>query len=81
MLAAGVSIVKIDYTPYMVRAFLPIIKRLISKNNSSENFNKACILESPLYRGYIRYVYPLEYAIGFFFKGLLAFRIIVVGKK
>lgn len=79
--ASGCSIEKIDYTPYFVRAFLPLIKAMMFKDAHTKKSNPGGIINSPLYRIYLKRIYPLEYWAGFLFKGLFAFRIIIVGRK
>jgi 2-polyprenyl-3-methyl-5-hydroxy-6-metoxy-1,4-benzoquinol methylase len=80
--SAGCEVHKMDYTPYIVRAALPIIKLfLIQKDNDMVNLNRRVIIDSPLFRFYNKYIYPIEYAVGLLFKRFLAFRIIIIGKK
>jgi 2-polyprenyl-3-methyl-5-hydroxy-6-metoxy-1,4-benzoquinol methylase len=76
--AAGCSLEKIDYTPFFVRAALPIIKRFM---RSGPEGNRRQLIDSPAYRTYMRVVYPLEYVVGFLFKSWFGFRIIIVGVK
>jgi 2-polyprenyl-3-methyl-5-hydroxy-6-metoxy-1,4-benzoquinol methylase len=71
---AGCKITRVDYTPYLVRAFLPLLRGAIFRNGGSRR-----IIDSPAYQAYMKYVYPVEYALGSFFKPLTAFRIILVG--
>ncbi len=73
--ATGFKITKIDYTPMMIQAFLPIIKKYYN------NINHKSIMNSHGYHFYQKYIYPVEYVLGFSLKGLFAFRIIIVGKK
>ena len=39
------------------------------------------MIDSPLYNLYLKFVYPIEYISGYLFKTLLAYEIIIVGKK
>ncbi len=90
ILSAGLKIEKTDYTPYIIRAFLPIIKKIYLKEKNVDGMNvdginvdgidKRQILDSSGYRIYLKYVYPLEYFLGYLFKRLFAFRIIIVAK-
>jgi len=75
--AAGCTLVKVDYTPLFVRAALPLIKRILRRREG----DRRQIIDSPAYRWYMRVVYPVEYAAGYWRKPLFAFRIILVGTK
>ncbi|MBN1594986.1 class I SAM-dependent methyltransferase [candidate division FCPU426 bacterium] len=79
--AAGFEVVKVDYTPYLVRACLPLIKRMMLGRKTPEEHSRRELIDSPAYRFYLRCIYPLEYLAGYFFKSLTAFRIIIVGRK
>ena len=79
--AAGCRMDRVDFTPYLVRAVLPLIKRVIRADRLSGDYNPRAMIDSPGYRLYMRYVYPVEYAITFLWKRMLSFRIIVVGVK
>ena len=81
LVTAGCSIVKTDYTPYFIRAALPIIKKMYKKGQSKGAVERSLIIDSPLYSLYMQYVYPLEYICGYLFKPLFAFRIIIMGRK
>ncbi len=76
---AGCSIVKVDYTPYFIRVLLPVIKKIfLAKKNNNDTYE---LIDSPFYKIYMKYIYPLEYYAGYFLKTLFAFRIIIVGRK
>jgi 2-polyprenyl-3-methyl-5-hydroxy-6-metoxy-1,4-benzoquinol methylase len=75
--AAGCSVVKVDHTPYFVRAALPLIKRVMAKDND----DRREIIDSPLYKMYMKFIYPIEYFIARLRRQLFAFRIIIIGKK
>jgi 2-polyprenyl-3-methyl-5-hydroxy-6-metoxy-1,4-benzoquinol methylase len=77
LIASGCQIEKVDFTPFIVRAFLPIIKSLLAKNNNKPD----SILESPSYKIYQKYLYPLEYGLTRLFPSLFAFRMIFVATK
>lgn len=83
--SAGCDILKVDYTPFIVRAFLPIIKMVFNSDsdagNESGELNRRKIIDSPLYKIYMKYVYAIEYFIFSWWKSLFGFRIIVVGVK
>jgi 2-polyprenyl-3-methyl-5-hydroxy-6-metoxy-1,4-benzoquinol methylase len=70
---AHVKNIKVDYTPYMVRCLLPIIKKNVKERKD--------IAHSRAYHFYMKWIYPIEYYGGYFFKRLFAFRIILVGEK
>lgn len=72
---AGYKITRVDYTPMMIRAFLPIIKQYYRSDN------KKSLINSQGYQFYQKYIYPIEYVLGFPFKAFFAFRIIIVAKK
>jgi len=67
--------------PGLIRAFLPLIKRLMARDGGPENTNNpGLILESRLYKIYRRYLYPLEYGVCVLAKGLFAFRIVLIAE-
>lgn len=78
---SGCSIIKVDFTPFVVRAMLPFIKKIVYGLNNEQHLNSRVIIDSQLYKFYQRYIYPLEYALSFPFKTIFAYSIIVVGKK
>lgn len=75
--AAGCTLRKVDYTPFFVRAGLPLIKKVMGRGGEG----RRQIIDSPAYRAYMRLVYPVEYVVGFWLKSLFGFRIILVGTK
>jgi 2-polyprenyl-3-methyl-5-hydroxy-6-metoxy-1,4-benzoquinol methylase len=78
---AGCNIVKVDYTPYLIRAFLPIIKKFMNTGGAKEGTNRRELIDSPMYSYYIKLIYPVEYVLLKWWKSLFAFRIIIVGSK
>ena len=81
MLEANHCVVeKIDSTPFIVRAFLPLIKAVLHKKNTQSVGQESIkgIVDSPLYKFYIKYIYPIEYWITRVMPSLLAFRIILI---
>jgi 2-polyprenyl-3-methyl-5-hydroxy-6-metoxy-1,4-benzoquinol methylase len=74
---AGCRIAEVDLTPHLVRAFLPLIKSF-SKSKSTD---ARSIIDSKPYLFYMRYVYPVERLFAFLWKGMFAFRIILVAEK
>lgn len=78
---AGLRVTKKDLTPYLMRSFLPIIKKVFLRSGKGRVDSRRAIIDSTPYRFYLRWIYPLEYAVARVFKSLLAFRIILVGRK
>lgn len=74
---AGCKIVAVDNTPHLVRAFLPLIKSF-SKGNSTD---ARSIIDSKPFRLYMSYIYPVEHLFASLWKGMFAFRIILVAEK
>lgn len=79
--AVGLEITKVDYTPYFTRVLTPVIKKILLKGKDIQNTDRRQLIDSKSYKMYLKYVYPVEYALGYLLKSLFAFRIIVVGKK
>ena len=79
--AAGCRVVRIDFTPHLVCAALPLLKRLMAGSQATENPNPRALIESRGYRLYMRYAYPIERAFASLWKSMFAFRIIVVAVK
>lgn len=77
---AGFEVIRTDYTPFIIRSLLPIIKRLLIPDKRSLDTSRRQLIDSPFYRFYMQYVYPLEYYAGWVFKRFFAFRIILVGR-
>lgn len=76
---AGLSIKKVDYTPYFIRSLLPAIKKLMIGQSIAGV--KSIILNSSAYKFYTRFIYPFEYWLGFLFKPFFGFRIILLAEK
>jgi len=70
---------KTDSTPFLVRAFLPFIKKFVGRKKNGED--PGMIMMSPYYRIYQKYLYPIEYWITRTMPSLFAFRIILVARK
>jgi 2-polyprenyl-3-methyl-5-hydroxy-6-metoxy-1,4-benzoquinol methylase len=74
----------LDYTtstPYLIRAFLPLLKGLLSRGSDDIPHNPRALIESRSYRWYMRWIYPLEHWFSCLWRTLFAFRIIVVATK
>jgi SAM-dependent methyltransferase len=78
---SGCSIVKVDSTPFMVRAILPFIKKFFFGLHHEKSTNPRIITDSRWYKLYLRYIYPVEYVFSFLFKTIFAYGFIIVGKK
>jgi 2-polyprenyl-3-methyl-5-hydroxy-6-metoxy-1,4-benzoquinol methylase len=77
--SAGCRVERVDSTPYLARALLPLLKRRAANGDAPPN--PRALIDSSSYRLYERYVYPVERAAASLWRTLLAFRIIVVGIK
>ena len=79
--AAGCSIAKTDFTPHLTRAFLPVIKKVLAPRAEATGQDPArTIIDSPLFRFYVRWIYPMEYVVGSSCRPLFAFRIVLVAR-
>ena len=67
-----------SHAPGITRAFLPLIKRFFTKSSSGP-LDPGEILNSPSYRLYERWVLPAETSLSRLWRGLLSFRIVLVG--
>jgi 2-polyprenyl-3-methyl-5-hydroxy-6-metoxy-1,4-benzoquinol methylase len=79
--ASGCAIDYTTSTPHLARAALPLLKRFLGRRGGSAPHNPRALLDSPGYRGYMRWVYPAEHLVSCLCPTLLAFRIIVVATK
>jgi 2-polyprenyl-3-methyl-5-hydroxy-6-metoxy-1,4-benzoquinol methylase len=75
---AGLAILLVRHAPGITRAFLPLIKRFFTKNGVGGP-DPSEILNSPAYRIYERWVLPAETSLTAVSRGLLSFRIVLVG--
>jgi SAM-dependent methyltransferase len=75
---AGLAVLSVRHAPGITRAFLPLIKRFLTKNDVG-TADPGKILNSPAYRLYERWVLPLETSLSRPWRGLLSFRIVLVG--
>jgi SAM-dependent methyltransferase len=67
---------KCTWEPGIVRAFLPLIKRMIRDRQQSPD----AILESKSYRVYERFIMPVESAITMLLPGMFAFRTVILAR-
>lgn len=79
---AGLEVEIVDHTPFLARAALPLAKRLLTRGGAPADEDQAkAIIDSPAYRLYMRYVYPVEHGVGSLRRSLLAFRIVIVARR
>jgi len=78
---AGFTIIKIDYIPYFIRIFQPAIKKIFLKNMTIDSTNRNILSDSPFYGFYMKFVYPVEYWLGYPFKSFFAFKMVLIAKK
>jgi hypothetical protein len=79
MQEAGLSVHQIDCTPYIVRAMLPIVKRLISRSNAADTASS--IADSSAYKFYLKWVYPVELRLARIWRSALGFRILLASSN
>jgi SAM-dependent methyltransferase len=83
--ATGCRVVKTDFTPQLVRAALPLVKRFVigsqAAGQAAEEPNPRLLIESRAYKLYLRYAYPVERIITAIWKSMFAFRIVMVAVK
>jgi len=81
--ATGCRIIRVDYTPYIIRAFLPLIKRFFRKPHPFFVVSEPsrAIFDSPYYGIYRKWIYPVEYILAGLWKSMFAFRIIIAAQK
>jgi 2-polyprenyl-3-methyl-5-hydroxy-6-metoxy-1,4-benzoquinol methylase len=75
---------KLDYTtstPYLIRAFLPLLKGLLSRGGDDIPHDPRALIDSRGYKWYMRWIYPAEHLFSCLWRTMFAFRIIVVGTK
>jgi SAM-dependent methyltransferase len=75
---AGLAICSVRHAPGITRAFLPFIKQYFLKSDSGPP-DPGEILNSSSYRLYERWVLPAETSLSKLSRGLLSFRIVLVG--
>jgi len=72
---AGFTPLRRTLEPGIVRAFLPLVKKLVAGKDSPSG-----ILESPSYQFYKSYLLPVEQALASILPGLFAFRTVMTAK-
>jgi hypothetical protein len=78
--AAGCQVERVASTPYLVRAALPLLKRVLPHGRGDGPGPRA-LIDSRGFKLYMQWVYPVENACAALWRTLFAFRIIVVGVK
>jgi 2-polyprenyl-3-methyl-5-hydroxy-6-metoxy-1,4-benzoquinol methylase len=76
---SGLRLDRVSSTPHLVRALLPMIKTWFRKNDG--HLNARGLLDSRAYRAYLQWIYPVEQALASLWRGMFAFRIILVATK
>jgi SAM-dependent methyltransferase len=76
---SGLRLDRVSSTPHLVRALLPMIKTWFRKQDGPPN--PRGLLNSRAYRAYLQWIYPVEQALASLWRGMFAFRIIVVATK
>ena len=79
--AAGCRVIKTDFTPYLVRAALPWIKRCAGRDPNGGPAAPRALIDSKGYHFYKRFIYPLERVIAGLWKRMAAFQIVIVAEK
>lgn len=77
--ASGCVVKNADSTPFIIRAFLPLIKKILGGNK--KNVDAKRIVTSPYYQFYLNYIYPIECRVTKLMPSLLAFQMILVARK
>jgi SAM-dependent methyltransferase len=75
---AGLVTLSVSYEPGIVRAFLPLIKGFYAKPPAGAAPDPGEILQSRAYRLYERWLLPAETLVAGLWRGMLAFRIVLV---
>ena len=79
--ASGCTIDYTTSTPYLVRAFLPLLKGLLSRGGDNIPHDPRALIESRGYKRYMKWVYPVEHLLSCLWRTMFAFRIIIVATK
>src|SRR5688572_16698206 len=75
---AGLNVIRTVYNPGIVRPFVPLAKKFLSKGEGPHD--PTAILESKPYKLYLKTAYPIESAVTRVWPGLLAFQMITESK-
>jgi SAM-dependent methyltransferase len=77
----GLEVVASTLNPGLVRPFIPLVKRLLSTPSGGNQMDPQAILNSPVYRHYLRWIHPVERVIAGIWPGGLAFQTILEGRQ
>jgi 2-polyprenyl-3-methyl-5-hydroxy-6-metoxy-1,4-benzoquinol methylase len=78
--AVGYEIEEFDITPNFIRPLVPLVKKFIKKEKGLKH-NPRAIIDSPVYKAYLEYFYPLEKLIARIWPPLFAFQFILILRK
>ena len=78
--SCGLEVESVDFTPMLVRAVLPVLKRRLQRRAAGDGDVQA-IADSPAYRLYLRLVLPLERLVVRLAPGLLSFQTVVCATR
>jgi 2-polyprenyl-3-methyl-5-hydroxy-6-metoxy-1,4-benzoquinol methylase len=73
--------VSIDIVPGIFVGFAPLVRAYFLKDKDPKTIEKTVIIDSPMYKFYMNYVYPVEYFISRLIPGLFAFKYIIRAKR
>jgi 2-polyprenyl-3-methyl-5-hydroxy-6-metoxy-1,4-benzoquinol methylase len=79
--SCGLQVRSVDYTPMLVRAVLPVMKRRLLRGHRAADVDVHAISDSAFYRAYLRLVLPIERMIVQIAPGLLAFQTVVTATR
>lgn len=78
---AGLHVSGSRITPGLLRPFVPLIKKLYGSAGAADGQpDSSSIMDSPAYRFYLKWFYPIERAICHMWPGLLAFQFVVLAE-
>jgi SAM-dependent methyltransferase len=77
----GLSPVTTTYNPGIVRPFVPLAKKILSRGDASEPQPADALLKSKPYQLYLTAAYPVERALASLWPGMLAFQMILEAKR
>lgn len=79
--AASLKIIKKDFNPGLFRPFVPFIKKVINSRSKNNIYDPRAILENPVYKLYMKLIFPLEKMFCEIFKELFAFQFIFITER
>ncbi len=80
--SAGLTLDRVACTPHLARAVLPLVKSwVLPKAKSDATPDPRALIDSSGYKRYMNWVYPVEHAVASLWRGMFAFRIILVATK